>query len=186
MKYTPWLDRWAELLNGKYALDIGCGLGKDTEELRRLGFEVTAIDLSDEALKKSKKRNPDAVHLQRDISKGLNLEKDYFSVVLANLSLHYFSRTDTFKIFEEIGKVLVDEGVVAFRVNAEGDTNSGCPERLNGWDLTTVDGVEKQFFSKEKIEELINGSFEFISLEKMIVERYGTPKILWECIARKQ
>ena len=186
MKYTPWLDRWSDLLVGKYALDIGCGLGKDTEELKRLGFRVTAIDLSNEALKKSIERNPDAIHLQRDISKGLKLEKNKFSVVLANLSLHYFTRNDTFRIFEEIKEILVDGGILAFRVNGEGDTNSGCPEKLNGWDMTLVDGVAKQFFSKEKIEELLKNLFDPISIEKMSVERYGATKVLWECIARKQ
>lgn len=185
MKYTPWLDRWSGLLDGGYALDIGCGLGLDTEELQRLGYKVTAVDFSDEALKKSKERNPDAVHLKRDISKGLNLKGNKFSLVIANLSLHYFSRADTFKIFQGIREVLVAEGLLAFRVNAEGDTNSGCPENLTGWDLTLVDGVAKQFFSREKIEELIENSFEPVLVEKISVERYGRKKVLWECIARK-
>lgn len=185
IKYSPWLDRWENVLPGKKALDIGCGLGRDTEFLIRNDFAVTAIDLSTEALKKSSMRNPDAIHLQRDISVGLQLGLEKFSVVVANLSLHYFDEAVTFRIFGEIDDVLEDAGIFAFRVNALCDSNCGSPGNLSGWDLTHVEGITKQFFTEYKVKELLKDRFEVLSLIKMTIERFKAPKVLYECIAKK-
>ncbi len=186
MKYTPWLDRWSELLKGGAALDIGCGLGFDTEKLNELGFTVTAVDLSPEALKRSQARNPGSKHIQRDIAEGLQLGGQSFSVVVANLSLHYFSRTITMKIFEDVAQVMREGGVFAFRVNAFGDVNYGSPDAYPGWDLVATENVTKQFFTEEKIREALGDRFEVLSIEEFTVLRYGAPKVLLECVARKQ
>ena len=53
----------------------------------------------------------------RDISKGIGTHELRFAVVVANLSLHYFTKDKTKGIVREIRDTLVDEGVFAFRVN---------------------------------------------------------------------
>ena len=59
--YDPWLDRWLSLLPPRGgALDIGCGLGLDTDFLLRKGYAVTAIDFSEEAVRRTRGRNPRA------------------------------------------------------------------------------------------------------------------------------
>lgn len=173
-------------MKGGAALDVGCGLGFDTEKLNELGFSVTAIDLSPEALKRSQVRNPDSKHIQRDISEGLQLDGQSFAVVVANLSLHYFTRATTVRIFKDVAHALEKGGVFAFRVNAFGDVNYGSPDAFPGWDLVATDNVTKQFFTEEKIREALDDRFEILSIEEFTVLRYGEPKILLECVARKQ
>jgi len=185
IQYSPWLDTWKHLLNGEQALDIGCGLGRDTEYLSQLGFQLTAIDLSTEALAKSAARNPQATHLQRDLSQGLKLGAKTFQIILAHLSLHYFDKENTFRIFDEIHSLLDDNGIFIFRVNAFGDIHHGSPEKLDGWELTFVDGEPKQFFTREKIEEVLANRFDILSLEKKTIVRYEDPKVLFECVVRK-
>jgi 2-polyprenyl-3-methyl-5-hydroxy-6-metoxy-1,4-benzoquinol methylase len=45
---------------GKNALTIGCGLGDDAERLAAWGFRVTAFDISETAIRASRKRFPDS------------------------------------------------------------------------------------------------------------------------------
>ena len=46
--------------DGKKALVVGCGLGDDAIELEKLGFEVTAFDVSESAVELCKKRFPES------------------------------------------------------------------------------------------------------------------------------
>jgi SAM-dependent methyltransferase len=47
-----------EETKGKKALVIGCGLGDDAEQLAAWGFETTAFDISEAAIRTAKKRFP--------------------------------------------------------------------------------------------------------------------------------
>jgi 2-polyprenyl-3-methyl-5-hydroxy-6-metoxy-1,4-benzoquinol methylase len=45
---------------GKSALVIGCGLGDDAEQLSQWGFQTTAFDISETAIRSAKKRYPNS------------------------------------------------------------------------------------------------------------------------------
>lgn len=57
---VSWLDENIARGEGKRALVIGCGLGDDAELLALRGFDVTAFDISAEAIKWCKRRYPDS------------------------------------------------------------------------------------------------------------------------------
>lgn len=57
---VEWAAREKLSGNGQKALVIGCGLGDDAEELARLGFAVTAFDISPSAIDWCKKRWTDS------------------------------------------------------------------------------------------------------------------------------
>jgi SAM-dependent methyltransferase len=61
---NPHLQRWLDENDargeGLRALVVGCGLGDDAELLGARGFEVTAFDVSAEAIKWSRRRYPDS------------------------------------------------------------------------------------------------------------------------------
>ena len=54
----PHIPKFADFARwkGKRVLEIGCGLGTDTEQFARAGASVVAVDLSDESLELAKKR----------------------------------------------------------------------------------------------------------------------------------
>ena len=55
------LDFWkthSQPTGGKSALTIGCGLGDDAEQLAAWGFRTTAFDISESAIRASRKRFP--------------------------------------------------------------------------------------------------------------------------------
>ncbi|BAY88129.1 MULTISPECIES: class I SAM-dependent methyltransferase [unclassified Tolypothrix] len=55
-----WLTNHQFSAQGKKALVIGCGLGDDAEALAKLGFEVTAFDISPTAIAWCQQRFPDS------------------------------------------------------------------------------------------------------------------------------
>ncbi|MEB3343675.1 class I SAM-dependent methyltransferase [Okeania sp.] len=60
----PYLQEWLDISQpqgkGHTALVIGCGLGDDAEALANLGFQVTAFDISTQAIAWCQKRFPDS------------------------------------------------------------------------------------------------------------------------------
>lgn len=184
--YDPWLTRWETVLpSGGDALDIGCGVGLDTEVLLQKGYAVTAIDFSEEAVRLTRQRNPETDVRRLNIDQLASLDPNRYVLVLANLTLHYLSREDLDRAFATIRLLLRSGGLFAFRLNASDDRNYGSPDDDSSWDQVEVGGVMKQFFTEEKIRTVSVGRFEVLSLEKMVTHRYGKPKQLMECIARK-
>lgn len=55
-----WLQQHAVQGQGKRALVVGCGLGDDAEELAKRGFQVTAFDVSPNAIAWARRRFPDS------------------------------------------------------------------------------------------------------------------------------
>ncbi|WP_341532073.1 class I SAM-dependent methyltransferase (plasmid) [Nostoc sp. UHCC 0302] len=55
-----WLAHHQPFVKGQKALIIGCGLGDDAEALAKLGFEVTAFDISATAITWCHQRFPDS------------------------------------------------------------------------------------------------------------------------------
>jgi SAM-dependent methyltransferase len=53
-----WLD--AQPAHGGSALDVGCGLGDNAEELSRRGYRVTAFDVSASAIEQARARFPES------------------------------------------------------------------------------------------------------------------------------
>jgi SAM-dependent methyltransferase len=56
--FAGWLNQCPLIGGGKLALVVGCGMGDDAIELESLGFQVTAFDVSESAIKFCKGRFP--------------------------------------------------------------------------------------------------------------------------------
>ena len=54
-----WLKKSISEHTGRKAIVIGCGVGDDAEALSKVGYEVTAFDISPEAIRLCKNRYPD-------------------------------------------------------------------------------------------------------------------------------
>lgn len=51
------LDKFVSYINGNKVLDIGCGEGRNSFYLEKLGFEVTGVDISQVAIEKAKSKH---------------------------------------------------------------------------------------------------------------------------------
>ena len=197
-----WLNRWLPLIAERNALhsaggnadilELGCGDGRDTATLIDAGHCVTGIDLSSASIARAQARaraltearaNRASLHCQ-DIREPFPLAS--CRVVVASLSLHYFSWPDTLALVERIRQTLTVEGILLCRLNSVNDHHygaSGHPEIEP--DYYRVDGEAKRFFDEAAVNRMFSRGWRRLHLEETVIDRYEFPKSAWEVVVEK-
>lgn len=107
------------------------------------------------------------------------------NIIIADLSLHYFNKSTTKFLFNEIYRVLTPNGYLIARVNSLNDKQHipvNAEEIENNF---YYDGkIYKRFFEKNDFDILLS-NFEICNLEEKDMSRYEKPKILWEICVKK-
>ena len=119
-----------------------------------------------------------------DIRSGLNFPSNSFDVVLASLSLHYFTFIEMQYILKELKRVLKKNSMMIIRVNSVNDKNygsKGYPEIEHH--LFDVEGESKRFFNKEDIFYIFGDGWKICNLEEKTIDRFYKPKVVWEFVA---
>jgi SAM-dependent methyltransferase len=186
--YDLWLDKYEDLLNASKDIpivDLGCGLGNDTLYLDKRGYKIISCDYSEEALKRLGRSIDNPVTKLFDMKNGLPFESESIKIIIADLSLHYFSWIETKKIINEIKRVLTKDGFLLLRVNSVKDTNYGAGQGiLLEKNYYNIDGNLKRFFDKEQLEELFI-DWEVYYIHEYEMNRYIHSKVLWEMAVKK-
>ena len=110
-----WINDYKDYLNGGTCLDLGCGIGQFSKWFIENGYEVISSDISKIALEKVKEFNSIVVNV--DMREKLPFDDNKFDVVFANLSIHYFSDSDTKELMNEIKRILKKDGLFIGSVN---------------------------------------------------------------------
>ena len=111
-----WIDEYKEYLTKKgLCLDLGCGIGQYSKWFLENGYEVISSDISNIALEKVKEFNSNVVNV--DMREALPFDDNKFDLVFANLSIHYFSDSETKKLMTEIKRILKNDGLFIGSVN---------------------------------------------------------------------
>jgi hypothetical protein len=106
--------------------------------------------------------------------------------IVASLSLHYFSWTETQIIVQRIHSALRPTGILLCRLNSTQDHNfgaSGYPEIEPNFFL--VKGERKRFFDEASIDSLYSEGWNRLSLEHFVTSKYVKPKALWEVVLER-
>ena len=103
-------------LEGKKAIDYGCGVGWLTKTLAKQGAEVWAFDISDEAVKKTKAMVESLnlqhrVHVDQMPAEALNYASNMFDLIVGNAILHH---VDLVASLKEMKRVLKQGGKAYF------------------------------------------------------------------------
>ena len=150
-------------------LEIGAGQGGDAEFFKSLGYEVTATDYSEEALKIAEGRVKGVKFLNVDTEDGLPFEDQSFDIVYSHLALHYFDAETTKKVFNDVRRILKPDGIFATITNTLKD-----PE-IEEYQYTKLEdnyyedpkGVKKRYFSVAEMSHFTDGLFEPIMLDEL-------------------
>ncbi len=134
-------------------LELGCGTGHWTNIFTNCGFDVTAIDISDEMLKYTEQKQINAKFIKAD-SRNIPFPDNSFSVVSFITMIEFIEDQD--KVFEEIYRVLKPGGHLVL----------GC--------LNKYSEIGK---NKENDETFRNANF--LSKEELeaILKHFGEPKM---------
>lgn len=185
----PWLDRWlpliAERSNGRPVLELGCGGGRDSETLSAAGLQVIGVELSREAVERARGRVPAAAFHCQDLREAFPVSRA--GVIVASLSLHYFSWPETEALVARIAGTLDPGGVLLCRLNSINDHHygaSGHPAIERHYFL--VDGQPKRFFDETDVDRLFAPRWNVLSKREETIDRYDLPKSVWEVVLERR
>ncbi len=124
--YDNWTDFVVSLLKSqttsKNGLDVACGSGILTRKLKKQGFSVVGIDVSEdmlfEAQRIANEENLSIKFLKQDMRNLKSFEKVGFITVI-NDGINYVSQSDIEKTFKRFYTALNSQGVLIFDVSSE-------------------------------------------------------------------
>jgi SAM-dependent methyltransferase len=103
-------------LEGRYALDLGCGTGRHTAALIAAGARVAALDFTPEMIDRGR-RNPSIQHAHGDVlwvrhalPRPLPFRNDAFALVVLGLVAEHLDDDALAASFREVARVLVPWG----------------------------------------------------------------------------
>ena len=184
----PWLERWLprirQAADDGHVLELGCDTGGDTAVLAHAGLQVTATDISREALAACAAAVPSATVLHHDLREPMPFADARFGVVIASLCLHYFDAATTAGIVGEIHRCLRPGGLFLCRLNSTRDVHhgAGATEQASPG-LLVVNGrysVLKRFYGPAELDALFGPQWTQLSREELTNHRYDKPKVAWE------
>ena len=99
--YDLRLDNFTEILQknkDEEILDLGCWIGADTQYLIERWYKVLSCDFANEALKSIEKHIPNSKTQYINMMEGFPINDETYSLIIADLSLHYFDNNTTINI----------------------------------------------------------------------------------------
>jgi len=161
----------------KRILDLGCGTGRHTVALAKLGFEAHGIDQSPEALKIAQKqlksKDLKGFLKEGDIYDTLPYADNYFDSVFAIQMVYHSTLWRINNLINEIHRVLKKEGSFFFSsaisVKYSMSINNGtCYIPIEPGTYFPLDGRERHmphhYFTKEEIYRLLKGRFRIVDM----------------------
>ena len=192
INYTPWLERYPDIfpeLKTPLVLDLGCGRGFDTKYLIDFGLTTISADFSLGALYAARKTKPSSRLLQFDLRQNIPFADNTFGLIVANLSLHYFSTPDTIQLVDEIHRVLAKNVWLIARMNSTSEygfqsVKDDARKQIEE-DYFVVHGIPRRYFREDSIRQFFSKGWKIDHIEEKKLMRYGKPKYLWEFTVQK-
>lgn len=116
-------DRFLNYINGNKILDFGCGSGRDTKYFLDNGYDVTAIDGSEELCKKASEYT--GIEVKHMYFQNLQ-EHEIYDGIWACSSILHLNRTELKDVFTRMQEALRSDGIIytSFKYgNFEGERN---------------------------------------------------------------
>ena len=174
--YDGWLDDYLHLLSEvNTIIDLGCGNGINTIFLEKHKISPIACDFSKAALTQLAKLSPKTHLLYFDMTTGLPFLDDNIDVVIADLSLHYFSWDKTKYVISEVNRILKPGGMFFCRVNSLEAYEQSSNNIILDENYYLIDGCTKRFFTKEVLLQLFS-EWDNVHITDMFTEKYRLPK----------
>lgn len=168
-----------DLEPGSKVLDVGCGTGKTTSALIKMGMDVTGLDFSPTAIshcigifgEKAKFTIAECDHMP--------FPDKYFDAATAVHVLEHLNEEQLRDTVREISRVLVPGGLVFVRSFAVGDMRSDGEDRNK-----RGNGIEYRYYTEEEMERIFDGFDLICSERKDETMRFGAVRVRMECLFR--
>lgn len=137
-------------LVGKKILDVGCGIGVNTNFLAKKGFMVTGIDASENMLRNAQRLYPNLTFKKQDILHTSYPNQSFNGIVLAYV-IEHFNDEGLVKLRDELSRLLCDGGLLFIT------SHEGSGEEIIADPLDEKVSIYYNFLTKEKIDSIFSG-----------------------------
>jgi len=104
---------------GSRAFDFGCGTGRSTRFLRKLGLKVIGVDISKDMLKKARELDPKGDYRLIEEGDLSRFEDDTYDLVLSAFTFDNIPTMEKkVRNFRELGRLLKSEGILVNLVSS--------------------------------------------------------------------
>lgn len=181
------------ILHSGRMLELGCGPGRNAIYAALKGYEVDAVDISEEAIAWAKERAREknmTIHFECKSVFELQPKDDY-DLVYDSGCLHHLWPHRRIGYIQMIHSALKSGGYFGLTCFAPGFSEIGGALETSDWDAYRERSMKGgQAYSKEKLFELLEEHFEAIEFRTMAVcnesdEKFGMP-FLWASLWRKK
>jgi len=157
-------------------LELGCGPGDDSAYFARSGHRAVATDFVrvEPAWSRAAREAPSLSFLICDLRHDLPFAGNSVDVVYARLSLHYFSDDVTSRIFREIHRLLVPDGLFVFLCKSTSDPLHGRGDALAA-NMFRINEKVYHFFDEEFALACLSDRFAVEEFWSGPQETYGEP-----------
>ena len=108
----------AEHVTGTRAFDFGCGTGRSSRLLRKLGFNVTGVDVSEDMLRIARGVDPSGDYRLVPGDNFDELDVGTFDLVLSAFTFDNIPGAMKARIFRDLGKLLAQNGMIVSIVSS--------------------------------------------------------------------
>jgi SAM-dependent methyltransferase len=149
------------MTRGKRFLDLGTGPATQATELSKLGFQVTATDISKNAISRAKSmsKEEDIEFIVDDILNS-KLKEDYFDCIFDRGCFHVLEPSSRQRYINQVSRILRDDGLFFLKTFSTKEPSQYGPYR----------------FSIEDIKSIFSNKFEIVSFKETVYQ--GTLSIL--------
>ena len=147
--YQPFL---AELPEGARILDVGCGSGRDTLAFKKKGYQVDAIDYSEELVKKASRLTGIPIKL-----KSFYEVDDYeaYDGIWACASLLHCERSRLAEVLEKMVQALKPNGVIYISFKYGDSDRDKDGRKFTDLDENQADALLEQFDNVQQIKQWV-------------------------------
>ena len=165
-KVVQIVEEYAKLAKGNKALDIACGMGRNTKFLATIGFEVDALDISPVAIENL--QNIPNIHAIEVDFDTYRLKENSYDLIVCT----YFLKRE---LFPHIYKALKENGIFIFETF------------MHHADNTKVPSNKSFLLNKGELEATFDKNYEIMHLREFMDEGIcGEKSFKTSIVARKK
>lgn len=164
IRYDNWLNSFGDEITERIEIcdtpiiDLGCDSGNNTLYLIEKGKKnIIPCDFSLAAIQSINRNFPE---LENDFAKHFDMtnrfpfKNNFTDLIICDLALHYFTEETTFRVLDEIKRVLRPNGILLARVNTMEDYKYGAGQGTEiEHHLYQKNGRFKRFFDEDDIKK---------------------------------
>lgn len=161
-------------------LDLGCGLGRWSIALARAGFQIKAVDISSEAIKRVQKwAEKEGLYIETQVSPAqeLDSERDGFDAVICNSVLDHMPLAEAQKVMFHLKNVLRPDGIAYVSFDGLEKEDQKKYVLLKDKTRRYISGKQKGMLWRFYIDEEIKGLCGEMAILEFRVRRNGKREV---------